>query len=78
MLFTGLISDQDRCRGNYINEGDLVKLVVNGRMESETGVTNLTYKMTGYLEKVTFRNISVEKLCAHNADMGESCMFDRF
>ncbi|XP_052232807.1 uncharacterized protein LOC127845738 isoform X2 [Dreissena polymorpha] len=70
-ILHGLISETECFRGNYINDGDLVKLVVNGKMELENGVKNLTYKMTGYLEKVTFRNISVEKLCAHNADMAK-------
>ncbi|XP_052808516.1 uncharacterized protein LOC128237216 isoform X2 [Mya arenaria] len=67
----GLVDERDRSRGNYSSEGDLVKLVVQGQMKV-AGMKPMEYKMTGYIEKVTFSEFSVEKLCSHNQQIGKS------
>lgn len=63
---SGLINNMDRKNGNYANEVNLVKVYVPYFVPKEFN------QWFGYVSRVTFNEVSIDKLCKSNADLGEN------
>ena len=65
-----MISERDRFSWKCVSEGDLVQLNVFGELRQGDKATQQWYRVMGFVEKVTFRDTNVKRICEHNAELG--------
>ena len=72
----GLLGLQEKSRSQHVKEGDLVQLLVPGVMRHGDPASRLQYTMMGYVDRVAFKEFSVEKLCSHCPEIGKRSVFN--
>ena len=70
--FTGLLTEGQKRQKPFVTEGDLVILKIFGAMLDENNKRGEQREqiMLGLVEKVIFRDVNVNQLCAHNVELG--------
>lgn len=63
---SGLINNMDIKKGNYANEVNLVKVYVPYFDPKDFN------QWFGYVSRVTFNAVSIDKLCKSNAELGKN------